>query len=74
MTDAKNYPAFPVPREITWVNSKDGSQTPLAGMSMREYVAIEMLKVLIANEETDFDEDVECALLIADKFLKAKDA
>ena len=74
MSGQKFYSAFPVPHEITWVNNKDGSQTPLAGMSMREYVAIEMLKVLIANDETEFDEDIECAFLIADKFLKAKDA
>lgn len=67
-----HFPAFPIPREIAWAQNPDGSNTPLVGMSLRDYVAIEMLKVLIANDETTHDEDVECALLIADKFLKAR--
>lgn len=67
-----HFPAFPIPREIAWAQNPDGSNTPLVGMSLRDYVAIEMLKVLIANDETTHDEDVDCALLIADKFLKAR--
>ena len=67
-----HFPAFPIPREIAWAQNPDGSNTPLVGMSLRDYVAIEMLKVLIANDETTHDEDVGCALLLADKFLKAR--
>lgn len=67
-----HFPAFPIPREIAWAQNPDGSNTPLVGMSLRDYVAIEMLKVLIANDETTHDEDVDCALLLADKFLKAR--
>ena len=67
-----HFPAFPIPREIAWAQNPDGSNTPLVGMSLRDYVAIEMLKVLIANDETTHEEDIECALLIADKFLKAR--
>ena len=73
MSNKDHFPAFPVPREIAWAEGANGT-TPLVGMSLRDYVAIEMLKVLIANDETTHDEDVECALSIADKFLKAKDA
>ena len=68
-----HFPAFPIPREIAWAQNPDGSNTPLVGMSLRDYVAIEMLKVLIANDETTHDEDVDCALLLADKFLKVRD-
>lgn len=69
---SKHYPAFPVPSEFASMHNKDGTQTVLVGMSMRDYVAVEMLKVLIANDETTHEEDIECALLIADKFLKAR--
>lgn len=74
MSDKNVFPAFPVAREISWANNPDGTHTPLVGMTLRDYVAIEMLKVLIANDETTHDEDIDCALMIADKFLKAKDA
>jgi hypothetical protein len=74
MNNKDHVPAFPIPREIAWAQGADGNNTPLVGMSLRDYVAVEMLKVLIANDETTHDEDVECAFMIADKFLKAKDA
>lgn len=74
MSDKSVFPAFPVPREISWGNNSDGTHAPLVGMTLREHVAIEMLKVLITNDETTHEEDIECALMIADKFLKAKDA
>jgi hypothetical protein len=69
-----HYPAFPVPRELSWAETADGKSTPLVGMSLRDHIAIEMLKVLITNDETTHEEDIADALLIADKFLKAKDA
>jgi hypothetical protein len=68
------YPAFPVPREISWAENADGSRTPLVGMSLRDYIAIEAMKVLIANDETTHEEDAADAYAIADKMLKARDA
>lgn len=43
-----------------------------AGMSLRDYFAAQVLPVLIANNDTDFDEDVECAYMIADKMMEAR--
>lgn len=74
MNDKNVFPVFPIPREIAWANNADGTHTPLVGMTLRDHIAIEMLKVLITNDETTHEEDIECALMIADKFLKAKDA
>lgn len=68
-----HFPAFPVPREIAWAQGADSNNTPLVGMSLRDYVAIEMLKVLITNDETTHEEDVECAFSISDKFLKERE-
>lgn len=42
------------------------------GMSLRDYFAAQVLPVLIANNDTDFDEDVECAYMIADKMMEAR--
>ena len=67
------YPAFPVPREISWAQNADGSNAPLVGMSLRDYIAIEMMKVLLKNDDTEIEEDVRDAYMIADKLLKARE-
>lgn len=67
------FPAFPVPREMAWATNPDGSNTPLVGMTLRDYIAVEIIKVLLANDETEIDEDVRDAYMIADKLLKARE-
>jgi hypothetical protein len=42
------------------------------GMSLRDYFAAMAMQVLIANDETDLDEDAQDAYMIADKMLKAR--
>lgn len=69
MSDPKTYPAYPVPHEVMWLNNKDGSHTPLAGMSLRDYFAAKAMQVMIANNDTTFEEDAEAAYSIADKML-----
>jgi len=41
------------------------------GMTLRDYIAVEAMKVFLANTETEFQEDAEAAYLMADHMLKA---
>ena len=41
-------------------------------MTIRDYFAAEVLPTLIANDQTDLDEDVRDAYMIADKMLKER--
>ena len=42
-------------------------------MSLRDYIAIEMMKVLLQNQDTEIEEDARDAFMIADKLLKARE-
>lgn len=64
MSDKNGGPAFPNDWE-----AKDMGST---GMTLRDYAALKVLPVLVANPETGYDEDVADALLIADKYLRAR--
>jgi hypothetical protein len=43
------------------------------GMTLRDYFAIRVLPTLIANNQTDLNEDVRDAYMIADAMLKARE-
>ena len=73
MSKKDHFPAFPVPREISWAQNPDGTNTPLVGMSMRDYIAVEAMKVLLNNNDSTWEEDAD-AYSIADKMLVARDA
>lgn len=42
------------------------------GMTLRDYFAAKAMPTLIANPDTDLDDDVRIAYLIADKMLEAR--
>jgi hypothetical protein len=62
MTKETGGPAFP----IDWGDYSKG-------MTLRDYFAIRVLPTLIANDQTDLNEDVRDAYMIADKMLKARE-
>lgn len=64
MSEKNGGPAFPNDWE-----AKDMGST---GMTLRDYVALKVLPVLIANDETEWEDDVRDALIIADKYLRAR--
>ena len=43
------------------------------GMSIRDYFAAKAMQVFIANNDTDWDQDVQDAYAIADKMLKERE-
>ena len=63
------FPAFPVQSNYASMNNKDGTQTVLVGMSLRDYFAAAALPTFLANDETTFEEDVDAAYMVADKML-----
>ena len=67
------FPAFPVPREISWATNPDGSNTPLVGLTIRDYFAAAALPTFLANDETQWDEDVRDAYAVADKMIKQRE-
>lgn len=64
MSEKNGGPAFP----NDWQPHEMGS----TGMTLRDYVALKVLPVLIANDETEWEDDVRDALTIADKYLRAR--
>ena len=60
---AELIPAFPNP-----------NNTAQRGMTLQDYIAIEVLKVFIQNNDTDFEEDCEMAYVVADKMMKERNA
>jgi hypothetical protein len=60
---AELIPAFPNP-----------NNTAQLGMTLQDYIAIEVLKVFIQNNDTDFEEDCEMAYVVADKMMKERNA
>ena len=66
-------PAFPVPREIAWAQGADNNNTPLVGMTLRDYFAAAALPTFLANDEAVWEEDVRDAYAVADKMLEARD-
>jgi hypothetical protein len=70
---SKHYPAFPVSSEFASMNNKDSTHTPLIGMTLRDYFAAKAMQVMIANDETTFEEDAESAYAIADKMLAQRE-
>lgn len=73
MNDKDVFPAFPIPREIAWATNPDSGNTPLVGMTLRDYFAAKAMQVMIANDETTFEEDAESAYAIADKMLAQRE-
>jgi hypothetical protein len=57
-------PAFPTGTGVTPYNP---------GMTLRDYFAAKAMQVLIANDNTDLDEDARDAYMIADMMLKARE-
>ena len=57
-------PAFPTGTGVTPYNP---------GMTLRDYFAAKAMQVLIANDDTDLDEDARDAYMIADMMLKARE-
>ena len=45
-----------------------------AGMTLRQYCALKIFIELMQNGDTEFNEDIEEAYRLADKFIKAGDA
>ena len=43
------------------------------GMTLRDYFAAKAMQVFIANNDTDWDQDVQDAYAIADKMLKERE-
>ncbi len=68
------FPAFPVPREIAWAQNPDGSNTPLIGLTLRDYFAATALPFFLKNDDTTWEEDTRDAYAVADKMLQARDA
>lgn len=68
-----HFPAYPVPREIAWAQGADNNNTPLVGMTLRDYFAAAALPTFLANDETVWEEDVRDAYAVADKMLEARD-
>jgi len=57
-------PAFPTGTGVTPYNP---------GMTLRDYFAAKAMQVLIANDDTDLNEDARDAYMIADMMLKARE-
>lgn len=45
----------------------------IPNMTLRDYFAAQALKFFIANDETDWDQDVQDAYALADKMLKERE-
>jgi hypothetical protein len=45
------------------------AETFSTGMTLRDYFAAQAMQVFIANDETDMDQDVRDAYMLADKML-----
>ena len=68
------FPAFPVPREMAWAQNAEGKNTPLAGMTLREYLAAHAMQGMLANSECDLGpltEIPQAAVKMADAMLGA---
>ena len=44
----------------------------IPGMTLRDYFAAKAMQVILANDETMFEEDAESAYLVADKMMEAR--
>jgi len=64
-------PAFPTALGYSPITKADLGDAP--GMTLRDYFAAKAMQVLIANDDTDLDEDARDAYMIADMMLKARE-
>ena len=70
---ASNFPAFPIPREIAWATNAGNENTPLVGMTLRDYFAAQAMVFLLNNNDSTWEEDAADAYSIADKMLEARE-
>ena len=65
MSDLKNIPFHPVQQYANGIYPTGYQQ----GASLMDIVALEVLKVMLKNDDSQIDEDVADAFMIAKKFL-----
>lgn len=65
MSNSKNIPFHPVQQYANGIYPTGYQQ----GASLMDIVALEVLKVMLKNDDSQIDEDVADAFMIAKKFL-----